>query len=100
VFIDGIVLKRSWGGEVCNISVLVAIGASTDGYQEVIGVAEGAKEDIYPKTKVRVAEWLDGSIHILLKNRELNYEEINPQVLRQERTERRIAEAISTISYM
>ena len=45
VYLDGIVLKRSWGGEVRNISILVAIGVDEDGYREVIGVAEGAKED-------------------------------------------------------
>ena len=45
VYLDGIVLKRSWGGEVRNVSVLVAIAVSADGYREVIGVTEGAKED-------------------------------------------------------
>ena len=45
VFLDGIVLKRSWAGEVRNVSVLVAIGVNHDGYREIIGVAEGAKED-------------------------------------------------------
>jgi putative transposase len=45
VYLDGIILKRSWGGEVRNISVLVAIGVSGEGFREVIGVAEGAKED-------------------------------------------------------
>ena len=45
VYLDGIVLKRSWGGEVRNVSVLVAIGVASDGYREVLGVAEGAKED-------------------------------------------------------
>jgi transposase-like protein len=45
VFLDGIVLKRSWAGEVRNISVLVAIGVAEDGYREVLGVVEGAKED-------------------------------------------------------
>jgi len=45
VFLDGIWLKRSWGGEVRNVSVLVAIGVNQDGYREVLGVAEGAKED-------------------------------------------------------
>jgi transposase-like protein len=45
VYLDGIVLKRSWGGEVRNISVLVAIGVSGGGFREIIGVAEGAKED-------------------------------------------------------
>ena len=45
VFLDGIVLKRSWAGEVRNVSVLVAIAVNNDGYREVIGVTEGAKED-------------------------------------------------------
>ena len=31
VFLDGIWLKRSWGGEVKNVSVLVAIGVDRDG---------------------------------------------------------------------
>ena len=45
VYVDGIYLKRSWGGEVQNVSVLVAIGVNTDGYREIIGAAEGMKED-------------------------------------------------------
>ena len=45
VFLDGIYLKRSWGGEVRNVSVLVAIGVSKEGFREILGVAEGAKED-------------------------------------------------------
>ncbi len=45
MYLDGIWLKRSWGGEVRNVSVLVAIGGAADGYREVLGVMEGAKED-------------------------------------------------------
>lgn len=45
VFLDGIWLKRSWGGEVKNISILVAIGVNADGYREILGVAEGTNED-------------------------------------------------------
>lgn len=45
VFLDGLWLKRSWGGEVKNVSVLVAIGVSQTGYREVLAVSEGAKED-------------------------------------------------------
>ena len=45
VYLDGIVLKRTWGGEVRNVSVLVAIGVSSTGYRKILGVAEGAKED-------------------------------------------------------
>ena len=37
--------KRSWGGAVENVSVPVAIGVGLDGHREVIGVAEGMKED-------------------------------------------------------
>jgi len=44
-YLDGIALKRSWGGEVRNVSVLVAIGVNREGYREVLGVAEGARED-------------------------------------------------------
>ena len=45
VYLDGIWLKRSWGGEVKNIAVLVAVGVGADGYREILGVAEGMKED-------------------------------------------------------
>jgi putative transposase len=45
VFLDGIVLKRTWGGVIRNISVLVAIGVSSEGFREILGVAEGTKED-------------------------------------------------------
>lgn len=45
VYLDGIWLKRSWGGEVKNIAVLVAIGVNRDGHREILGVCEGAKED-------------------------------------------------------
>ena len=45
VYLDGIVLKRTWADQVRNISVLVAIGVADDGYRQVLGVVEGAKED-------------------------------------------------------
>lgn len=45
VYVDGVYLKRSWGGEIQNVSVLVAIGVNEDGYREIIGAAEGMKED-------------------------------------------------------
>jgi len=45
VYLDGIVLKRSWAGEVRNVSLLVAIGVNEHGYQEILGICEGAKED-------------------------------------------------------
>jgi putative transposase len=45
VFLDGIWLKRSWAGEVKNVSILVAVGVDQYGYRQVLGVKEGAKED-------------------------------------------------------
>ena len=44
VYIDGIYLKRSWGGAYENVAVMVAIGVNDDGYREVIGAAEGFTE--------------------------------------------------------
>ena len=41
VFVDGIYLKRAWGGSFENVAVMVAIGVNDDGYREVIGAAEG-----------------------------------------------------------
>lgn len=45
VFMDGVWHKRTWGGSVENVSVLVAIGVDDTGHREVVGVAEGMKED-------------------------------------------------------
>ncbi len=46
LFLDGVVLKRSWAGEVRNVSVLVAIAVGSDGHRQILGVAEGQKEDL------------------------------------------------------
>jgi putative transposase len=46
VFLDGLWLKRSWGGEVKTVSVLVAIGVAQSSYREILTVSEGAKEDM------------------------------------------------------
>jgi transposase-like protein len=51
VYLDGLWLKRTWGEEVRAVSVLIAIGVNADGYREILGVAEGMKED--------KASWLD-----------------------------------------
>jgi putative transposase len=45
VYLDGLYLKRSWGGEVRNVAVLVAIGVDAEGFRSILGVMEGAKED-------------------------------------------------------
>jgi transposase-like protein len=44
VYLDGIVLKRSWAGEVRNVSLLVAFGVNQEGYREILGIVEGAKD--------------------------------------------------------
>ena len=36
VYLDGIVLKRSWAGEVRNVSLLVAIAVNGEGYREIL----------------------------------------------------------------
>src|SRR5262249_15382731 len=45
LYLDGIVLKRSWAGEVRNVSLLVAISVNDEGYRQILGIVEGAKED-------------------------------------------------------
>jgi putative transposase len=45
VYVDGIYLKRNWGGEYENVAILIALAVNEDGYREVIGAAEGMKED-------------------------------------------------------
>ena len=45
VCVDGIYLKRSWGGEFKNVAILVALAVNRDGFREVVGAAEGMKED-------------------------------------------------------
>ncbi|MET3874310.1 transposase-like protein [Puniceicoccus vermicola] len=44
-YLDGLWLKRAWGGEVENVSILVAIGVNEMGFREVLGVSEGMSED-------------------------------------------------------
>ena len=41
----GIVLKRTWADEVRNVSILVVFGVNEEGFREILGAAEGAKED-------------------------------------------------------
>ena len=58
VYVDGIYLKRNWGGEYENVAVLVAIAVNEDGYREVLGAAEGMKED--KASWVNFFQWLRG----------------------------------------
>lgn len=58
VYVDGIYLKRCWGGEIQNVSVLVVIGVNKDGFREILGVAEGMKED--RESWLNFFTWLKG----------------------------------------
>ena len=58
VYVDGIYLRRNWGGEYENVSVLVAIVVNEDGFREVLGAAEGMKED--KASWVSFFQWLRG----------------------------------------
>lgn len=51
IYLDGIALKRSWGGEVRDVAVLVAVGVDQQGFRDILGVMEGAKEDKASWTK-------------------------------------------------
>ena len=43
-YVDGIYLKRSWGGSYGNVAVMVAIGVNGGGCREAVGCAEGFAE--------------------------------------------------------
>ena len=58
VYVDGIYLKRNWGGEYENVAILVAIAVNEDGYRDVLGAAEGMKED--KASWVSFFQWLRG----------------------------------------
>lgn len=45
LYLDGIVMKRTWAGEVRNVSLLVASAVNSEGYREILDICEGAKED-------------------------------------------------------
>jgi len=45
VFLDGLVMKRTWADEVRNVSVLAAFGVNQDGFRDLLGTWEGPKED-------------------------------------------------------
>jgi transposase-like protein len=56
IYLDGTYLKRKWGGEYENVAILVAVGINNDGYREILGAAEGMKED--------KASWLEFLKHL------------------------------------
>ena len=58
VYVDGIYLRRNWGGEYENVAIMVAIAVNEDGYHEVLGAAEGMKED--RASWMNFFQWLKG----------------------------------------
>lgn len=45
IYVDGVYPKRSQSEEIQNVSILVAIGISRDGFREILGASEGMKEN-------------------------------------------------------
>lgn len=58
---DGIYLRRNWGGEFENVSILVAIAVNNDGYRGVFGADEGMKED--KASWMEFFKWLNSGGH-------------------------------------
>jgi transposase-like protein len=52
------ICARNWGGEYENVAILVAIAVNEDGYREVLGAAEGMKED--KASWLSFFQWLKG----------------------------------------
>ena len=81
VYVDGIYLRRNWGGEYENAAIRVAIAVNQDGFREVIGAAEGIVGDkcfgmleavvhfyrnifsTVPRSKVRLVAKMPKAIH-------------------------------------
>ena len=91
VYVDGVYLKRSWGGEIQNVSVLVAIGVSQDGCRESLGAAEGMKEDCESWRSFFV--WLKErgltGVRLIIGDKNLGMFETIPEVFPDARYQRR-----------
>lgn len=90
VYVDGVYLKRSWGGEIQNVSILVAIGVCNDGCRELTGAAEGMKED---KTSRRsFFAWLKGrdlaGVRLIIGDKNLGMVKTIPEVFPNARYQR------------
>jgi putative transposase len=40
LYLDATVMKRSWAGEVRNVSLLVASAINSEGFREILGICE------------------------------------------------------------
>ena len=57
-YVDGICLRRIWGGEFENAAILVAIAVNEDGYREVSGADEDLKGG--KASRGNFFQWLHG----------------------------------------
>ena len=90
VYVDGVFLKRSWGGEIQNVSFRVAIGISQDGCREILGAAEGMKEDRESWRSFFV--WLKerglAGVRLIIGDKNLGMLQIIPEVFPEARYQR------------
>ena len=90
VYVDGIYLRRNWGGEYENVAILVAIAVNEDGYREVLGAAEGMKED--KASWVSFFQWLKGrgldGVKLIVGDKCLGMLESIPEVFPEARYQR------------
>ncbi len=47
VYVDGIYLKRNWGGTYENVAILIAMAVNEEGFREVIGASEGNEREAF-----------------------------------------------------
>lgn len=90
VYVDGVYLKRSWGGEIQNVSVLIAIGVNSKGYREILGAAEGMKEDkeIWRSFFVWLKERGLTGVRLMIGDKNLGMLETIPEVFPEARYQR------------
>ena len=62
VYVDGIYLRRNWGGEYENVAILVAIAVNEDGFREALASGSNplwrAKEKRYLVLKPSIANFV------------------------------------------
>jgi transposase-like protein len=64
LYLDGIVMKRTWAGEVRNVSLLVASAVNAEGFREILGICEGAKGAFGWSSRMPAAAWWRALLNI------------------------------------
>lgn len=90
VYVDGVYLKHSWGGEIQNVSVLVAIGVIQDGCPKILRAAEGMKEDreSWRSFFVQLKERGLIGVRLIIGDKNLDMLETIPEVFLEDRYQR------------